>query len=115
MPNGDTIEVQLETLGSAVVLRPIGDVDLSRASELRMLLTSALGPAPARLILDLREVPYMDSSGVATFVEAMQLSRKRGSRLVLCNLQPRVLSIIEIARLDTVFTIREDIDAALTA
>ena len=99
----------------ARILRPIGEIDLSRAPALRTHLSGALGDGPERLIVDLHEVPYMDSSGVATFVEAMQMARKKGSKLVLCGLQQRVLSIFEIARLDMVFTIVKDTDAALTA
>ena len=57
----------------------------------------------------------MDSSGVATFVEAMQLARRKGSRLVLCDLQERVRSIFEIARLDMVFTIVDSTEEALAA
>ena len=47
----------------------------------------------------------MDSSGVATLVEAMQLSRKQNASLVLFSMQDKVRSIFEIARLDRVFTI----------
>ena len=57
----------------------------------------------------------MDSSGVATFIEAMQVARKHQTSLVLCNLQDRVRSIFEIARLEMVFTIASDTEAAMTA
>ena len=77
-------------------------------------LGAALADRPARLIIALDNVPYMDSSGVATFVEAMQLARNSGSRLVLCGLQDRVRSVFEIARLDMVFTIVADADAAMS-
>jgi anti-sigma B factor antagonist len=60
----------------------------------------AMDAKPAQLVVDLAQVPYMDSSGVATFVEAMQIARRVGSKLVLCALQERVRSIFEIARLD---------------
>jgi anti-sigma B factor antagonist len=57
----------------------------------------------------------MDSSGVATLVEAMQIARKQSTRLVLCGMQSKVRSIFEIARLDRVFTIVDDREAAATA
>ena len=106
MTDGADLEVQLEQLGDdALILRPKGEIDLSRAPSLRVHLSQALADRPERLIIDLGDVPYMDSSGVATFVEAMQLARRKGSELILCGLQPRVLSIFEIARLDMVFKI----------
>ena len=66
-----------------------------------------------RLVLDLSQVDYMDSSGVATLVEALQQCRTRQTALVLSGLQARVRSVFEIAKLDSVFTIRTDLDAAL--
>ena len=67
---------------------------------------------PAKLVLDLSGVPYMDSSGVATLVEALQTQRKAGNKLVLCSLQPKVRGIFEIARLNMVFDIVSDSAAA---
>jgi anti-sigma B factor antagonist len=57
----------------------------------------------------------MDSSGVATLVEAMQVARRCDSRLVLCGLQEKVRSIFEIARLDMVFSITPGVDEAMNA
>jgi anti-sigma B factor antagonist len=57
----------------------------------------------------------MDSTGLATLVEAMQQGRKFGTRIVLCALSDRVRSIIEIARLDSVFVIAANREAARTA
>lgn len=107
------MEVNREEHGAATVLRPVGDIDLSRAPALRTHLVSALDGKPDRLVIDLSEVEYMDSSGVATLVEAMQLARSRGVQLVLCALQARVRSILEIARLDMIFTIVDDVEAAM--
>ena len=107
------IEVQLRTLNGACVLKPVGDIDLSHAPSLRTHLTQALRGRPSRLIVDLEEVPYMDSSGVATFVEAMQRARRGETQLILCNLQERVRSIFEIARLDMVFKLVGSVDEAL--
>ena len=57
---------------------------------------------------------YYDGSGrVATLVEALQQCRSPEATLVLSGLQPRVRSVFEIAKLDAVFTIRDDVDAAL--
>ena len=114
MTDADEIEVLKESRDDATILRPVGEIDLSRAPALRTYLGAALADRPARLIIALDNVPYMDSSGVATFVEAMQLARNSGSRLVLCGLQDRVRSVFEIARLDMVFTIVADADAAMS-
>ena len=111
----EDIEIEQEPRDGAMILRPKGEIDLSRAPALRVHLGQALSAKPVRLIIDLQDVPYMDSSGVATFVEAMQLSRKYGSKLILCGLRDRVRSVFEIARLDMVFTLVTDTDEAMAS
>jgi anti-sigma B factor antagonist len=109
----DTLQVRSEIVGTAVVVTPVGDIDLTGSPTLRQELRKAQAAKPPRLVVNLAQVPYMDSSGVATLVEAMQVARRSGSALVICALQDRVKSIFEIARLDTVFTIAESLDAAM--
>jgi anti-sigma B factor antagonist len=109
------MEVSVERRDGFVVVAPEGDVDLSCARDLQMSLREAMDGSPGRVIVDLERVPYMDSSGVATLVEAMQIARKQSTKLVLCAMQDKVRSIFEIARLDRVFTIVQDMEEASTA
>ncbi|UCD76808.1 MAG: STAS domain-containing protein [Phycisphaerales bacterium] len=115
MNEAEEILVQSETIDDAVVMRPVGDIDLGRAPSLRVQLAQVQQRRPARLIIDLEQVPYMDSSGVATLVEAMQTARRADTKLVLCSMQEKVRSIFEIARLDMVFTIVGSQDEAMSA
>ncbi len=108
------LQVDVERLSGGAILKPLGDIDLSCSPDLRSVLAEVQKPSPGmRLIVDLQEVPYMDSSGVATLVEAMQVARRGSGQIVLCNLNDRVRSILEIARLDMVFTIVGSRDDAL--
>jgi anti-sigma B factor antagonist len=107
--------VKAEPKDGAVVIAPEGDIDLSRSPTLRSTLRDAQAKKPGRLVVDLSAVDYMDSSGVATLVEALQIARRNNTKMVLCGMKDRVRSIFEIARLDTVFTIADSRDAALTA
>ena len=111
----EPLMIRSETIGGSVFVRPSGDVDLSGSPTLRLELRKAQTAKPGRLVIDLAGVPYMDSSGVATLVEAMQMARKNNTKLVLCALQDKVRSIFEIARLDTVFTIVSSAEAANAA
>jgi len=101
-------------IADGYVLTISGDVDYSRSSELRAAILGVLRAPVARLIIDLSGVGYMDSSGVAVLVEALQTQRKRSGKLVLCDMQPKVKGIFEIARLHTVFIIVADRAAAET-
>ncbi len=113
MHDPDTIDIIRNTSDGAILLRPQGEIDLGRSPALRTHLNRAAREKPTALIVNLIDVPYMDSSGVATLIEAMQTARRVGSRLILCGLQERVHSVFEIARLDMVFTIVDTPDQAL--
>jgi len=70
---------------------------------------------PARLVVDLSEVSYIDSSGLAVLIEAMQNVEANGGKFFLVGLQENVRAIFEIARLDQIFVIFPHVDAALAA
>ncbi len=115
MSKAEELQIHTENIADGVLVRPVGEIDLSCASMLRQRLSEVQDGKPARLIIDLSEVPYMDSSGVATLVEAMQIARRTGGKLILCGLQDKVRSIFEIARLDMVFVIVDTLDDAAVA
>lgn len=112
MNEAERVEMQVERKGDAVTVTPIGEIDLSCSVSMRQQLREIQAAKPARLVINLEQVPYMDSSGVATLVEIMQTARRNKCTLVLCCLQPKVRSVFEIAKLDTVFTIVENADIA---
>ena len=115
MQGGAHLEITVETVSGAQVLSPQGEIDMARSPVLRKAIGEAMKAKPATLLLDLSAVPYMDSSGLATLVEALQSARKSQVVLLLCGLTPRVRSILEIARLNFVFTLHESRASALGA
>jgi len=94
--------------GDAVVATLRGEIDLHNSPMLRTALLKFLEEnKPQKLVLNLGEVPYMDSSAIAVLVEALQKMRKLGGKIYLTNLQPRVKGLLEIARLDSIFVVSE--------
>lgn len=91
-----------------------GEIDLHSSPDLRGHLMRLLDATkPRKLILNLGDVPYMDSSAIAVLVEALQRIRKTGGTVYLTNLQPRVKGLLEIARLETIFTVCDNEQTAL--
>ena len=110
----DRVKVERQPIADGMIARPIGAIDLTRAPAFRVELADILSEKPARLVLDLSEVPEIDSATVATLVELLRDVYRNSGMLVLCGLQQRVRSIFEIVRLDeTVFTIVETVDEAI--
>jgi anti-sigma B factor antagonist len=100
--------------GGAVIAAVRGEIDLHNSPELRTaMLDVLLRSEPKKLVLNLAEVPYMDSSAIAVLVESLQKLRRYGGRIFLTNLQPRVKGLLEIARLDTIFIVTSDEAEAL--
>jgi anti-sigma B factor antagonist len=92
-----------------------GEVDLSRAPETRRLLLDCVARGQ-EILVDLSGVTYIDSSGIASLVEALQEAGKKGIGLGLVAViavSDDARKVFELARLDKVFTIHSDLDTAL--
>jgi len=92
-----------------------GEIDLHVSTNIAAALQTMIEKKPKRLVVDLAGVSYIDSSGLATLIEAMQNTQEYGGVFALAALQESVRTIFEIARLDQVFRIYPDVNAALAA
>ncbi len=90
-----------------------GEIDLHVSPRISVTLNAALKEQPRNLVVDLAKVSYIDSSGLAVLIEAMQNVEKYGGKFALAGLQENVKPIFEIARLDQVFRIFPDVASAL--
>lgn len=113
MGSPDSIRVQVRDQNGASIVSPEGEIGYQEAPALRGYLKAAFDKKPARVVVDLAGVGHMSTPGVATLVEALQISKRTSVPLVLCAMTERVRAVFEIARLQTVFTIRPSVDDAL--
>lgn len=107
---GETFEQEGATI---VCLK--GDVDLHRAPELHDRLVKITGDRPGRIVVDLTNVRYIDSSGVATLISAFQRVNQYGGTLSLAGMQPRVRSVFEIAQLERILPMYGSREEAIKA
>ena len=89
-----------------------GDIDMGTSPGLRKLLLDSLSKT-ARLVVNMGEVRYIDSSGIASLVEVLMKARNNQKRLVLFGLNKTVQEVLQLTRLTTVFEIRATEDEAL--
>jgi anti-sigma B factor antagonist len=97
------------------VLTLAGEIDFHLSSEVADSLRAIVASHPARVIVDLAKVTYVDSSGLAALIVAMHNTRRYGGEFLLVGMQESVRPIFETACLDQVFRICSDLDNALTA
>ncbi len=95
-----------------VIVALEGDVDLQSSPDARKVLLECVGRKKPVLV-DLSGVGYIDSSGVASLVESLQTARKAGSNLILVAVSEGALRVLQLARLDKVFTICDSIEDGL--
>lgn len=107
------MQVKREQVGEAVVYEVEGSVDLYSSPRLRGELKTALDQKAPLIVADLGGVSFVDSSGLATLIEAMQGVKKYEGTLRLCNLSSTVLGVFQLANLDHIFEIKETRDQAL--
>ncbi len=80
-----------------------GRITIENSGEMRTALANALRTKPSNLSVDLSEVTYIDTSGLATLVEADRIARKQGTRLILSGLHDQPRYLFDITHLDRLF------------
>jgi anti-sigma B factor antagonist len=91
-----------------------GDIDMGTSPGLRKTLLESLKKTP-RLVVNFRDVRYVDSSGIASLVEVLKEARNTQKRLVLFGLNKAVHQVLQLTRLNKIFEIRETEQEALEA
>ena len=90
-----------------------GELDFNSSPQVRGELTKLTEKNSRKILVDLKKVTYIDSSGLAIFIEFFQKIKRSGGKLVLFNLSQEVRSVFEIAKLETVFHLVENHEQAL--
>jgi len=88
-------------VGDTVVIQ--GRITIQNAGEMRTALINALCPKPANLSVDLSGVSYIDTSGLATLVEAVRIARRQGTQMLLGGIHDQPRYLFEISHLDRLF------------
>lgn len=82
-----------------------GELDLSTAPDLKRQVTSAIDEGRTRVAVDLREVPFMDSSALGVLVGCLKHAREREGDVVLVGIDGSPLKVLTLTGLDRVFTL----------
>ena len=97
------------------VLALEGDIDLHISPAVTESLNAVIKKKPEVVVIDLSRATFIDSAGVAALILAMQEVEAYGGKFFVSGLQETLRSILETSRLDRIFHIFPDVDAALAA
>jgi anti-sigma B factor antagonist len=123
--SGEIIEAEttvgnfnLETLpagDNCAALRVTGEVDVYTAPELRERVVELLAAGYVHLIVDLRDVVFLDSTGIGALVGVLRRVRAQDGSLMLVTSSERLLNIFEMTGLGNVFDIYTTLEEAIAA
>lgn len=110
------MQISARQSDGSVILDLSGDIDLAHSPAMRKALLGEIKEKHTRKVfLNLKNVRYIDSSGIASLVEGLKASRDQGSRMILYGLSRSVREVMELSRLQKIFEIYEDEEQALSS
>lgn len=112
----DTALLDLETRGDITIVTLRGDVDLDVSPQVRRALKGCLDGTPERaVVVYMGEVGYVDSSFIASLIDAYQTAKRLGKGFALAGVGTSAMRVLRLGRLDRVFPIHDTVDDAIGA
>jgi anti-sigma B factor antagonist len=110
------VQISTRHSGNATILEVSGDIDLANSPAMRKALLQELREnRTPRVVMNMKAVRYIDSSGIASLVEGLKASRDMGSRLILFGLSTSAREVLQLSRLVKIFEIYDSEEQALTS
>lgn len=104
---------EVRSEGDTTIVALTGEIDLDNSPKVRSILLESVGEKRGVLV-EMSSVSYIDSSGVASLVEAYQSARRGSTPFALVAVSDAAMRVLELARLDRVFAIHASVTEALS-
>lgn len=107
------MQINSEDRSGISIFRVNGDIDINTSPEVKKSFNQTIAQKKDKVVINLKNVNYVDSSGLATLVEILKNLRAYGGKLKLTNLSAKVRGLFEITKLDKLFDISAEEEDAL--
>jgi anti-anti-sigma factor len=94
------MDCPIHSLGSIQIVAPVGDLDVAIAPELRELLKAVIEKGARKILVDMRNVSFIDSSCLGVLVNAHKLVLTKGAVVKFAQPNEQVRKIFELTRID---------------
>src|SRR5580704_7420984 len=112
----DTVQISTRRNDKATIFDLSGDIDFANSRLVRdSVLREIRESRRPRVLVNLSQVGYMDSSGAASLVEGLKASRDLGSRFILVGLRTSTRDVLQLSRLLKVFEVYDNEEQAMTS
>lgn len=109
------LQVEMVRNRETLIVRLSGELDHHTADEVRMRMDEELARGGCRhLVLSLKSLQFMDSSGLGVILGRYKLIKHKGGRMVLCDVNPSVYRLFEMSGLFKIMSIYENENTALS-
>ena len=99
---------KLNKTGTLAILEMAGKlVDKVEAIEVRVEIDEILEEGTSQFIIDLSELEYMNSTGLNILINLMNKARNEGGEAIVVGAKPRITSLFEVTKLNSVFMMKE--------
>lgn len=107
------MKIDIETKDNGAILHLEGKIIGDSVSKLKQVINELLDSGIDWMILDLADVPLMDSSALGTVIMAYLKLKQKNGKLGLLYAQKSILNILNITKLNTLLEVHDDIQSAL--
>ncbi len=101
------MQVNINEQNGISICRAVGEIDINTAPQLKKVFDKLVKEKKDKIVINMENVDYIDSSGLATLVELLKNFRKYGARMKLTGLTSKIRSLFEITKLEKLFDISE--------
>jgi len=107
------IEFAVHTRDDGIgVVTPEGRLNMVSARRLKEILSELVQAGTTRIVVDMGETTFMDSSGLGALIGGLKSARQAGGDLRIARVSPAVMTVFELTNLDRVLRARESVDSA---
>ena len=107
------LEIQVELSDDYTVCRPMGELDAYTVGQFRESLAELAGAD--RLLIDLSEVPFMDSAGLGALIGGIRRAREAGGDVAVACSRPTLTRLLHTTGFDRIVPVTETVEAAASA
>jgi anti-sigma B factor antagonist len=108
-------DLETVTAGAdCAVLRIVGEIDVYRAPQLRERVIQLLADGTRHVVADLREVDFVDSTGLGVLVGSLKRLRERDGSLTLVASRGRIPQLLDLTGLIRIFTLHQSVPEAIS-
>lgn len=107
------IEFAVETTAQGIgVVTPKGRLNMVSARRLKELLSELVSGGTSRIVVDMAETTFLDSSGLGALIAGLKSARQAGGDLRIARPTPSVQTVFQLTNLDKVLRARETVEGA---